>query len=164
MEKFKNYVLMAAGFAVLAAVISGFAAAPAIAALVKAALVKNVDERGRVPYIAEIVCSSLAAICSANIPAVSSGKRLVIEHVSGLIQINPAGRVRIVRLTYNGGANNLAFLHASPSNSVDPLFVISEPVVVYIEAGQSAFFEFDGSVGPTSASVILSGYLVDLTI
>ena len=42
MNRFKNQLLMAAGFAILAGLISGITAAPAIAAAIKAALVKNV--------------------------------------------------------------------------------------------------------------------------
>ena len=42
MNKFKNYLLMAAGFAVLAAVVSAITAGPAIAQAVKTALVHDV--------------------------------------------------------------------------------------------------------------------------
>src|SRR5437868_3030599 len=69
MNKFKNYVVMAAGFAVLAAVISGVMAAPAIAALAKAAVIQNRDEPARQPFL--IV---------GNSGIVPAGKRYVIEH------------------------------------------------------------------------------------
>ncbi len=50
MNRFKNYVLMAAGFAVLVMTVGVFSAGPAIAQAVRAALVSNVDEPGRIPY------------------------------------------------------------------------------------------------------------------
>ena len=56
MNRFKNYAMMAAGFTVLAAVIAGITAGPAIAAAVKAALIKNVDERGRSPHSVGVKC------------------------------------------------------------------------------------------------------------
>ena len=50
MNRLANYVCMAAGFAILVFTISALTPGSALAQIVKAALVKNVDEKGRVPY------------------------------------------------------------------------------------------------------------------
>src|SRR4051812_19831243 len=95
MNHFKNQILLAAGFSVLTGVISGITAAPAIAAAVKAALVKNVDEPGRMPYRVEVHCDTVASnICSADGPAVPAGMRLVIEHVSAQARVGGGVQIR----------------------------------------------------------------------
>jgi hypothetical protein len=90
MNRFRNYVLMAAGFAVLVLVVGVFSAGPAIAQAVRAALVSNVDEPGRIPYHIPIAlsgdcmlgCIGVASPKQGRVPA---GKRLVITNVTGQV-------------------------------------------------------------------------------
>ncbi len=80
MNRFKNYLWMAAGFTVLALAISAFTPGSALAQIVKAALVKNVDEPGRVPYQSENSCSD-PFTCAIEFSIVPANKRLVAQYV-----------------------------------------------------------------------------------
>ena len=72
MNRFKNYVLTAAGFAVLVMTVGVFTAGHAIAQAVRAALVQNRDEPGRQPF-------TLTALSDSPFWQVPAGKRYVIE-------------------------------------------------------------------------------------
>jgi hypothetical protein len=84
MNNFKNYIFMAAGFAVLVAVVSGITAGPAVAALVKAALVQSVDEPGRNPF-------ALSASGTGGSWSVPAGQRYVIEDFSVRCDVDATG-------------------------------------------------------------------------
>lgn len=106
MNGFKNYFWMAAAFAVLAMVVGVFSAGPAIAQAVRAALVSNVDDPGRIPYRIELRPLINHQDCTAQLtdfagyqidaPPVPAGKRLVITNVSGRIATNLPGGTLIV--------------------------------------------------------------------
>src|ERR1017187_7583386 len=74
-------LLKFAGALALLAVLGKFYAVPAIAQAVRAAVIKNIDERGRVPYQATITCVSASTVCQYYFPAVPAHSRLVIEYV-----------------------------------------------------------------------------------
>ena len=71
--------LMAGGFALVGVVVGAFTAGPAIAQAVRAALVSNVDDPGRVPYqvgindpVAFLDCSSVCVTEAPQVPANAS--------------------------------------------------------------------------------------------
>jgi hypothetical protein len=76
----KNRLLSLAGSLALVAVIGKYYAVPAIAQTVRAAVVKNIDEKGRIPYQEMSTClSPVAGIsCAVAFPLVPANKRLVI--------------------------------------------------------------------------------------
>ena len=133
---------------------------------VKAALVKNVDEKGRVPYTYRASCNFVSAFfCTVNSPAVPNDRRLVITHVSAAIRTgSPAGGVQTYVLS--DGFTQSAFF--APVFVTDDGFTrhyaVNEPVQVYIEAGGTIRVAFSGLTTNGSTSVVVTGYLVDLTI
>jgi hypothetical protein len=171
MNRLKNYVLMAAGFAVLMITVGVFTAGHAIAQAVRAALVSNVDEPGRIPYVANSSCDFQSGDhddCAASFPSVPAGKRLVITHVSGLLReglpggtlistqiISPRGNV-FLPVTYIGnafGINN---------------FVVDQPEHIICDAGASLkasviLGAFTSGSDSNGATFTFSGYLLDCT-
>jgi hypothetical protein len=74
----------ASGLALLVA-LGHFGAKP-LMAQIRAALVKNVDEPGRTPYQSTASCSvDLIGECFANFATVPAGKRLIVQHLSGVM-------------------------------------------------------------------------------
>ena len=165
MNKFKNYILMAGGFALLAAVVSGITAGPAIAALVKAALVQNVDERGRVPYKSSAFCSEIpplntATHCDMTFSPVPANTRLVIEHVTGSADLDAGGY--FVSAGGSGGHITPKFEGTSPFTPFQPdHWVINEVVLDYVEAGQAPFISANATT-KVFMNATLTGYLVAL--
>jgi hypothetical protein len=165
MKTLKNYVWMAIGSALLIAVISGMTAGPALAQLVKAALVKNVDERGRVPYQEVVTCVSTGFGCQAQASAVPPGKRLVIEHVSMRIIINNSTGTPEAGVFGNAVVQYLNPI-LSPTGGTTRTYFANEAVLTYYETGQAPYASVFLSSLATSMQVVVtfSGYSVDLTL
>jgi len=54
--------------------------------------VKNIDERGRSPYMLQVTCNLqtlgiFASSCLSNLPAIPANKRFVVEYVNGRIGV-----------------------------------------------------------------------------
>ena len=162
MNRLKNYVLMAAGFAVVVITMGVSTAGHAIAQAVRAALVSNVDEPGRIPYQTDQGCNAATGICSAALPPVPAGKRLVITNVSGTAETTqPNGNLLLLRLS--GSPETFiptTFQGTNPSN----VFVFNQTVLKFYDAGATPTVELDGTEGtPALARFTLSGYLLDCT-
>jgi hypothetical protein len=160
MNKFKNYILMAAGFAVLVGMVAGITAGPAIAQVIKSALVKNIDEPGRAPYSSFATCIG-ANTCTMSFPMVPANKRLVVQFLSAsLNNPNPVSNDVFLFLTSVG--KNYARLVAVGIDGEN--WAASQPMTAYIDAGAIPQLNavLTGAIG-LSASGILTGYLVDLT-
>src|ERR1700704_1995586 len=107
----KNRLRALAGVLALLAVIGKFHEAPVIAQTIRAALVKNIDERGRNPYVVESSCQpiggSSSGFCLAQgYPVVPAGMRLVVENVN-LFAIIPSPTAIVARAGFyvNTGLN-----------------------------------------------------------
>jgi hypothetical protein len=171
MKTFKGYILMATGFAVLVAVVSGITAGPAIAAAVKAALIQNVDEPGRTPYSARVSCTGSGGSCFASASApVPAGYRLVIEYVSagwnspgtflelelgsldaGNIAFSPVAYLPPTLLPSTGGNNGYVF------------YVANQSLRAYVEAGSTpSVLIAQNTSGVVFLDGYVSGYLVNL--
>jgi hypothetical protein len=163
----KNRLLTLAGTLALLAVLGKFYAVPVLAQ-VRAALVKNIDERGRIPYSQTAFCNSSGSnTCQVFFPVVPPNKRLVIEHVNGLLVTNVT-----LGLVYVSGN-----LNSSPETTEQPIlfglqssfgdftYIANEPFLTYFEAGQSPaiFIQVAVGAGFIESQVTLTGYLVDLT-
>jgi hypothetical protein len=187
MKNFKSYAWMAIGCALVIAVFSGMTAGPALAQLVKAALVKNVDERGRVPYEEEVVCSDFTFFsdCTVEAAAVPPAKRLVIEHVSMDLllvaaQSGPTPRPRSVTMSGNEftivGQQFFRQQFLAPSllsadSTLGPVFAhyaANQAVLTYYESGQKPKLSVSSdAVLNTNLSIVratFSGYFVDLSL
>src|SRR5215469_7202019 len=65
--------------------------------------VRNVDEKGRIPYMQNVDVGCLTSVfCDAVYPPVPAGMRLVVEHVSANIFVNPGGINTTVLFVANG--------------------------------------------------------------
>jgi hypothetical protein len=162
----RNKLLRGTAALVLLTALGHFSAKPLLAQI-RAALVKNIDERGRSPYTATVNCSADPGpqFCRVPFPTVPANKRLVVEYINGYISITPPA-------TYNGASLDLSVTgprlqlpaHFDYSSSFANFYSISERVVLYIEPGQTADAQIDTSgAGEGSIALTLSGYLVDLT-
>jgi hypothetical protein len=168
MNRFRNYILMAAGFAVLVMVVGVFSAGPAIAQAVRAALVLNVDDPGRIPYeFSGGGCQFVGSACSITLPTVLAGKRLVITHVSGYVPTNlPAGTLVQVfvfdEVSGHGAFHPVTF---SGSRLGQNYFVFDQQELIFVDAGKQPFVGFAlGDLPPGTGFepfVNVSGYLLD---
>jgi hypothetical protein len=158
----KNRLLTLAGVLALTAVLGKFYAVP-VMAQVRAALIKNIDERGRNPYMqfGEIGCVN-SGLCDLTFPPVPTGKRLVVEHVSGNFNPNPGVGINGIFLITAGFG---VFSFPASSIASPELVAVNQPVLAYYEAGQTPLVRvaWSSSSNPGAFTAILSGYLVDLT-
>ncbi|HET9269366.1 MAG TPA: hypothetical protein VFO31_14430 [Vicinamibacterales bacterium] len=138
------------------ACLAGVLARPAIAQI-RAAVVKNVDEKGRIPFQATSLCVSAfpAPNCFVTFPAVPAGKRLVIEYVSAEFNLSPNFQPAAALTNVSGGINHpLPTFFRFGAN-----YGVSSRLLLYAEAGQQPVLNAFG----TSGSGNIAGYLVDLT-
>src|ERR1017187_1976156 len=101
-----------------------------------AALVKNIDERGRNSYFASVVC--LNAPCQAQGPQVLAGMRLVVEYANATVVAPHGQRFYSVGLTYKGTLGSLLFpaTYVSTIGSQDT-YTVNANLVQYVEAGDT---------------------------
>lgn len=148
MERFRNYVWMAAGFVILAAAISALTPGSALAQIVKAALVKNVDEPGR-----NFLTLEFFQTYAPNY-IVPVGKILVIEQV--MSSGSPAGSIQC--LGFNGtvvqGTNGSRWTTCFTPNSSG---IVLERVRLYAKGGQTVDYTRSGNPPQLHAQ----GYLID---
>ena len=135
--------------------------------------VRNLDERGRTPYQAyeSSTFSSCGTFhCTLVFPAVPAGKRLVIEHASGGVNIAPGTVITGVILSTAFGERLVSIPTvfqgtATTSLGTQDWHQFGATVVAYAEPGVAP--EIVVSVAPaqsgsTFASANISGYLVDI--
>jgi hypothetical protein len=167
MNRLRNYVLMAAGFAVLVMVVGVFSAGPAIAQAVRAALVSNVDDPGRIPY--QVLGSCLfsgTSFCHYTFPTVPARMRLVITQVSGHVQENLPGGTFIAPVLSGGRGNITITIPVVFEGSTSGLnfFTFNQVDTMFVDAGQSPNVDcFLGAI-PSQASGVeftLTGYMLD---
>ena len=159
MNRWKSYVWMAAGCAALALIAGVFTAGPAVGQLVKAVLMANVDERGRIPY--EVSSSGGGTIF---FPGPRIGKRLVITNVNVFVQFptNP-GQVVQLLLGHSTGGRNLylppTWIGTTPSPGFDQ-YVVNQQVLTSFDPGDQPIV-VGASGGVSNGAVTISGYLLD---
>jgi hypothetical protein len=157
----KNRLATLAGALALMAVLGKFYAVPAIAQI-RAALVKNVDEKGRAPYQQSgfVQCTAGNSFCDLSTAAVPANKRLIVEHVTANV-FAPSGVNGVFLIV---GGNTTSSLLAR-SNGTASLMAVNETVLMFYEAGASPLFRLVPSTTDGSASyqATITGYLVDLT-
>ena len=173
MNRFRNYVLMAAGFAVLVMVVGVFSAGPAIAQAVRAALVSNVDDPGPPYQITSNCYFNGSNICHASLPSVLAGKRLVITQVSGHIKEDLPGGTLLKPMLSAGfsdydAVRSVEFLVAFQGNDAGlNYFLFNQAVTIFVDPGQRP--KIDVVMGGESANPLnltvftLTGYMLDCT-
>lgn len=131
-----------------------------VLAEVRAALTKNIDEKGRVPYQQRVDCSGIGfSICYATIPPVPAGKRLVLEGIYAQVF---AGTSAAPLVSLDNGTNDIAMFQAFSWGG--GAYGMNTPILLYVEAGETIRLRAGGVQNTSSAgSVTYTGYLVDLT-
>jgi hypothetical protein len=114
------------------------------------------------PYSFYSFCQSTNSNgCIIETPAVPAGKRLVLQQVSGSIQIGTEPVQNYIVFLGSGPAhlNLLPRLVSSFSGTTN--YSINETVLVYVEAGQTITVSPSGFGLGIIATTVLSGHLVD---
>jgi hypothetical protein len=157
----KNRLVTLAGALALLAVLGKYYAAPAIAQVVRAAVVKNVDEKGRIPYIVAgfSSCSPFGTTgAECSFAAVPANKRLVIEYINAGLSHAP-GSAPDVAFRFNGAGGTLHQFSLPTFPRVPGISGTSAQVLIYLDAGQVPRLVSDAGF----IQAELTGYLVDLT-
>jgi len=151
----KNKLLTLAGALALLALLGHFYAKPLLAQ-VRAALISNIDEPGRIPYTAALPISiNAGGNFAATAPAVPQNKRLVITFVSGDFGGASSGNLTPLNdlLFYAGSTlRGVALIHENQ---------VSQSTQIYFNAGEIPVAVSLASNNFTGAHVVLSGYLLD---
>jgi len=174
--KLARRMLMALGSIALAfalVMLSPKAAHAVVAALVEVAntaanpvIASNINDPGRVPYLSEVFGTTRANCsygeCLLNFPVVPSGHRLVVQHVSMILQANTGAVPAQVFIT--NGASYMQFFATvqDKSNSI----VFDQPVLFYFDAGEEPQVGTTSSVDTVTSFPVdatLAGYLLDCT-
>jgi hypothetical protein len=137
---------------------------PVTGSAVVSGAVKNVDEPGRNPYMITLSCAEATTnVCNVETPPVPAGKRLVLKHVNVAIQLRSPGALSTYFLFLSGSGQNVT-LPARLVSSTAPVvsFIFNEPVLTYVEPGQSVIAQALSTALGVTATTTLSGYLVDL--
>jgi hypothetical protein len=125
--------------------------------------VRNVDEKGRVPYMqgAFQTCSAGNTFCDMSFPAVPAGMRLVVEHVSANIGVTAGSSIKGTFLLANG----MVFSLPGRAMATPTLVGVNEQVLAYYEAGQVPVYRvvFSAASASGTATSVISGYLVNLS-
>jgi hypothetical protein len=157
----KSRLLTLAGALALMAVLGKYYAVPALAQA-RAALIKNIDEKGRNPYIQSgfLSCAAGTGLCDLFFPAVPSGKRLVIEQVSA--NINTSATPNATFLVVSGGTY---FTLAPSGSAASTFFAVNARVLAFYESGQTPVYRvaMPSSSPGVAIGATVAGYLVDLT-
>jgi hypothetical protein len=158
----KNKLFTLAGALTLFAVLGHFYAKP-LMAQVRAALIKNLDERGRNPYSRTLVCVAIqGGGCEADFPPVPAGMRLVVEYVDLSVQGDSPFQVQI----FSGNSSYHPITQTLPATVGAAITsAVSQAILAYCEAGASVqirAFELSGNP-PLGGVVTISGYLVNLS-
>jgi hypothetical protein len=167
----KNKLFTLAAALTLAAVIGSIYAAPALAAVIKAALIKNVDEKGRVPYSVPVSCTSTTGGCVGTaMAAVPNGMRFVVENINGTVRVfgtNPNVQLQLFQVFGNSLFYHFSplFLGSAGGTSPSAFYVVNAPALIYFNQLETPKIEADAFFTATvNVNITLTGYLVDLGI
>jgi hypothetical protein len=145
-------------------------------AQVRAALVKNIDEPGRMPYQRIETFLPTApeclnpTICTLSFAAVPAGKRLVVEQMSMLLFVSTGGKPTFLAFGdgFNPNVSNVEILE--PDFTLSPVgasgadsWSINRSVRVYYGAGEIPRLKVRASddFAPFFSNATLHGYLID---
>lgn len=154
MERTFRFLGVGIALGILVLLILSFSNGRLIAQAVRAALVENVDEPGRHPYVENSDCGT--GNCTLTFSAVPSGERLVVTSVS-VESFAISGRV----LQLGGHGPAVQFLPIT--SFFNNIGAMSAPITAYFDAGERPqLLCFDCSSNPTNLNGTLSGYFVNL--
>jgi hypothetical protein len=173
MKRFAIYGLVAIGLLFVTVLAGAFSGARAVAqTVIKAVLMRNVDEPGRVPFqeTRSVPTSCPFGACSAGFSPVPPGKRLVIRKVSGILSLSPSASLVVVQLLSESGGqskgvpNVFVPAHLQATTTSTSYYVFNSDVLAYVDAGASPFVlagVYFGGIGSFSGFT-LTGYYIDV--
>jgi hypothetical protein len=147
-----------------------------VAQTVRAALVKNVDEPGLVPFSqsftisqTECACTNCCFIRTAAVPA---GKRLVIQNISGFFPLSGPGNAGFINVRQEtpgtGDAaviNTITPVFRTQWNGGDyPAYEFNQMMLAFVDPGKTAGISIFSGVnfGFRSGVLTINGYMVNL--
>ncbi len=168
MRKLRNFLLAAAGLAIVALAMSSAGAGPAVAQLVEATLVRAADNPARQPFQAQTAGRIFGTgFFSSVIAGVPAGKRLAIEYVSAsMADLGFSEFILEVDAVQNGASvRHLVPIAQQTQAGRLVNHIAGQPVRIYADPGTNVTVAVT-RVGFTSAAadvdVAVSGHLVDL--
>lgn len=164
----KNRYFQIAGALALAATLGKFYAVPAVAQAVRAAVVRNVDEKGRIPYNVQADCSKFNTPTYCTFPPIPVNKRLVVEYVNGFIA--GSSTVYSVGMDHQAGGTMYMGLpvHLTSGSSTSKYYAVSERILTYYDylppgsLHERPQIILGMSGNDFTAAFTLTGYLIDL--
>jgi hypothetical protein len=165
----KNKLWALAGTLAILATLGHFYAKP-LMAQVRAALVSNVDDPGRIPYqLGRNFLDCNPGNCTVLFPSVPPGKRLVITNISGRIATSVAAGSLISPSVEanNAGKEVIVFLATTFQGTSEGqnLFVFNQPTHLFYAAGEEPIadvqFTAPNAPGTGTVSFTLTGYMLD---
>jgi hypothetical protein len=139
--------------------------------------VYNLDDRGRIPYQSTVdmvgKCPNVSnpVECSFSFPVVPAGHRLVVEHVSGLIQTTPTPPFIAVTFFAPRSVGGLVANFLVPSvdfNGFEAIGAFDRQVLMFYDQAQepSVLVFAGGATFPSALNqfITLSGYLLDCSV
>ena len=128
----------------------------------------SVDDPGRIAYQVLQSKSGCSNLCQIQFPDVPSGKRLVIQHVSGSLGFNGPPKSAVVNLAKDAVANSgvaAFFTSVAAGAGTNNFFsVFDQPVLFYIEAGKPTVLASGDESTISNMQVTLTGYLLDCAV
>lgn len=128
-------------------------------------LTSSVDNPGRTPYQFFQNLQLCTSVCQVTTPAVPTGKRLVVQHVSAFGALtNPGTFVEVV--VTSGAAVISTFAPSVFGKTGNQGFAFDQTVLGYVDGGQTVtvFMSSDGSLNNTASDFVVTGYLIDCGI
>lgn len=175
MDKFRNYLLPAAGLLTLVLVLS-FANVPSVVSdklqnvmvvnpMTKPAAVRDVENPSRQPFQkhVEILVRPGESAGTRALP-VPTGKRLVIEYVSGFGNSLPSRLIPFLKVTTTVDGNAVSHYVVGNPLTVGG-FIVSQQVRLYADPNTRVSIlaaRPDASDQEAKADVSISGYVVDV--
>jgi len=142
-------------------------------AQIRAVLMKNVDEPGRMPYQHEVDTSAAECfpfICFIDFPAVPAGKRLVVQHVTAAVFVAAGGQPDFFAFGDSPvvTSHNIAVIQPvfTPETITGlTVWLLDRDVRVYYEPGTVPRLKIFASAPLNTAisNYTLHGYLIDAT-
>jgi hypothetical protein len=162
----KNKLLTLAAGVTLIVVAGKFFAVPLLAQM-RAALVQNVDEHGRIPYQSSSQnsnCGPGILQCDVFFLPVPNNKRLVITHLDTFVLVNNSGSLIYMYLsTATSSSRAYPEFTAGPPVAGESTYISSRAVEYYIDAGSTPVVHFNATQQAAPLTITLTGYLVDCT-
>lgn len=128
-------------------------------------LTSSVDDPGRTPYqFFKNLQLCVATTCQVTTPAVPTGKRLVVQHVSAFGALTSPGNT--VEVVVSAGPTVLSTFAPPVFGTVNQGFAFDQTVLGYADAGSTVtvFISTNGSFQNAASDFVVTGYLLDCSV